>query len=274
MDMGIAGKVAFVAGGSKGMGRASAEMLAAERCKVAIVARTPSYIEETVDVLRAAGGTAIGISAHLSDRDDVNRAVAEVTEKLGAPDIVVGQNSNFALGTLDDISDEEFEQAFRDLTMSQIYLARATIPEMRRRKWGRFIHIGSQAAKEPRYEHPHMAANTIRPSAIAFLHSLARYVAPDGVTINYIGPGLIKTPTLQWYIANEMKISPEEADAWLAGEDVEGIKGGQGPAAIPMKRAGRAEEIAATVTFLASELAAYITGAYIGVDGGRHAYVM
>lgn len=274
MDMGISGRVAFVAGGSKGMGRASALMLAAEGCEVAIVARSQGPIDETVDTIRAAGGTAMGVSAHLSQRDDVKRAVAEITAQFGAPEIVVSQNSNFALGTLDDISDEDFEQAFRDLTMSQIYLARATIPEMRRHKWGRFIHIGSQAAKEPRYEHPHMAANTIRPSAIAFLHSLARYVAPDGVTINYVGPGLIKTPTLEWYIANEMKITLEEADAWLAGEEIEGIKGGQGPAAIPMKRAGKAKEIAATVTFLASDLAAYITGAYIGVDGGRHAYVM
>ena len=254
------------------MGRATAILLAAEGCKVAVVARGQADIDDTVAEIRAAGGSAIGISADLGSREGVNKAVAALAERYGMPDIVVGQTNDTTLGGFGDTSDEDYERVFRVFTMSQVYLARATVPAMQQKKWGRYVHIGSANGKEPQLSHPHIVANAIRPSTVAFLRVLAHEVASDGVTINVVGPGLTATPSLLNYITEKMKITPEQGLDWLSGKPVPGIQGGQGAADIPMRRAGKPEEIAAMVAFFASVNAGYITASWIGVDGGRHHY--
>jgi NAD(P)-dependent dehydrogenase (short-subunit alcohol dehydrogenase family) len=270
MDLGISGKTAFVAGGSKGMGRAAALLLAAEGCRVGVVARDQGDIDKAVAEIERAGGSATGVSADLGTREGVDKAVAAVTDRFGAPDIVVGQTNDFTLGGFSETTDEDYERTFRVLTMAQIYLARATVPAMQKRKWGRYIHIGSLAGKEPQFSHPHIVHNTIRPSTVAFLRVLANEVAADGVTVNVVGPGLTATPTLERYISEKIGLTAEEGREWLRGNTPPGIKGGQGPADIPMKRAGLPEEIGGVVAFLASTFAGYITGEWIAVDGGRH----
>lgn len=270
MDLGINGKVAFVAGGSKGMGRAAALQLAEEGCKVAVVARGREAIDEVVLEIQSSGGTALGVSADLGTREGVNDSLATIRAEWGDPEIVVGQTNDSTLGGFEDTLDEDYERVFKIFTMAQVYLARATMPSMRARKWGRYIHIGSMAGKEPQMSHPHIVHNTIRPSTVAFLRVVANEVAADGVTVNVIGPGLIHTPTLDWYIREEMKITPERAEEWLSGKHVEEIQNKQGPAGIPMGRAGKMEEVGGIVTFLASQQAGYITGEWIAVDGGRH----
>ena len=270
MDLGIADKIAFVAGGSKGMGRASAELLARAGCLVGVMARGQAEIDETVQAIRNAGGKAMGFSADLATRDGINAAVAALEAAFGMPDIVVSMGHDPSTGGFDDVSDEAYEQAFRNFTMSTVHLARATVPTMRERKWGRFILIGSTNGKEPQLSHPFIVANTVRPSTVAFMRALAHEVAPDGVTVNTVAPGLTMTPTLMNYITNKMKITPEQGLDWLAGKAVPGIQGGQGAASIPMGRAGKPEEIGGVVAFVASKYAGYLTGEWIAVDGGRH----
>jgi NAD(P)-dependent dehydrogenase (short-subunit alcohol dehydrogenase family) len=270
MDLGIAGRTALVAGGSKGMGRACAIRLASEGCRVAVVARGWDDIKVTVQEIQDAGGQAVGVSADLATKDGVARAVAAVTEKLDAPDIVVGQTGDMTFGNFADVADADYERVFRVLTMSQVYLARATLPAMRDRGWGRYIHIGAPNGKEPQMSHPHIVHNVIRPSTVAFLRVLANEVAADGVTVNVVAPGIIKTPTFRRYVEDHMQITMDEAAAWLAGSDVPHIKNGQGPAAIPARRAGRASEVGAVIAFLASTHAGYVTGEWLTVDGGRH----
>jgi NAD(P)-dependent dehydrogenase (short-subunit alcohol dehydrogenase family) len=272
MDLGIAGKVAFVGGGSKGMGLATARLLSADGCKVAIVAREPHSINQAVAELREKNALAIGVSADLATREGVNSAVAEVTAEFGSPDIVVGLNNDVNFAYFDDSVDEIYEEVFRNLTMSQIYLARATVPEMQRKKWGRFIHIGSLVAKEPQLMHPHIYHNTVRPSTVAFLRTLAHEVAGDGVTVNAIGPGWIRTPQFEWYTSVHMGFSDEQTAQWLAGELAFPHTGGKKVLDIPMRRAGRMEELGGVVAFLASDLGGYITGHWFAVDGGRHAF--
>lgn len=94
MDLGIAGKSVFFTGGSKGMGREAAAMLAAEGCNVAIVARTKNDVDEAVESIKDAGGSAVGVSADITNPDDVERAVAEVSAAFGPPLIVVGRRSS------------------------------------------------------------------------------------------------------------------------------------------------------------------------------------
>lgn len=272
MELGITGKVAFVAGGSKGMGKGIARILAAEGCHVAVVARGQEAIDETVEELRSSGGTAIGVSQDLATRTGVDAAVVQITYAYGEPDIVIGVNNDFNFAWFDDSEDEVFEEVFRNLTLSQIRLARATIPAMRRKKWGRFIHIGSIVAKEPQLMHPHIYHNTVRPSTVAFLRSLAHEVAADGVTVNAIGPGWIRTPSFEWYVSEKMGFTPEQTDEWLAGRLPFPHGNNDKFLDIPMKRAGTMEEFAGLVCLLASSLGGYITGQWIAVDGGRHSY--
>jgi 3-oxoacyl-[acyl-carrier protein] reductase len=272
MDLGISGRVALVSGGSKGMGRASARLLAADGCIVAIVAREQGSIDEAVTELRDKGGTAIGISADMATGEGIKEAVAQLTAEFGSPDIVVGLNNDVNFAYFDDSNEDVFEEVFRNLTISQIHLARATVPEMRRKKWGRFIHIGSLVAKEPQLMHPHIYHNTVRPSTVAFLRSLAHEVAGDGVTVNAIGPGWIRTPQFEWYASEHMGFSEDETKEWLAGRLAFPNTDGKKFLDIPMQRAGRMEELGGVVAFLASEMGGYMTGHWFAVDGGRHAF--
>src|SRR3954454_6739425 len=150
MDLGIAGKVVLATGGSKGMGRDAAEMLAAEGCKVAIVARTKTDIDEAVEAITKSGGTAVGVTADITNADDVKRAVAETRSALGDPLIVIGQTKFNIVGDFADITENEhYVDSFRSFTMSQIFLLQEVSPGMKAAGWGRFVHIGSGAAKEP-----------------------------------------------------------------------------------------------------------------------------
>src|SRR5690242_19593990 len=115
MDLGIAGKVALVSGGSKGMGRAAAETLAREGCKVAVIAREQSGIDQAVEAIMQQGGVAIGISADMATAAGIERAVQEVAERLSAPDIVVSLNNDFNFGSFDDARAEVYEEVFRTL---------------------------------------------------------------------------------------------------------------------------------------------------------------
>ena len=120
--------------------------------------------------------------------------------------------------------------------------------------------------------HPHIYHNTVRPSTVAFLRSLAHEVAGDGVTVNAIGPGWIRTPQFEWYTSKHMGFTNEETREWLAGRLAFPHTDGKKFLDIPMQRAGRMEELGGLVAFLASDLGGYMTGHWFAVDGGRHAF--
>ena len=261
MDYGIAGRVAIVVGGSKGMGRDAAEMLAAEGCRVAVMARTQKHIDRAVAGIVADGGEAIGISADATSKADIDRAVAEVTAAFGAPEIVVTQADFHVRGFFEEIEDDEaFVESFRTYTMSQIYMLRAVLPTMKAAGWGRFVHIGSATAKEPQNNPPHTVANGTRPSTVGLIKSLADEYARYGITMNTIAPGWIATRTTEWYLeTHEGLTDPDERRTWMIDK-----------AGVPAGRLGAPAEIASTIVYLCSELAGYLTGHYIAVDGGHH----
>jgi NAD(P)-dependent dehydrogenase (short-subunit alcohol dehydrogenase family) len=266
MDLGIAGKTAFVAGGSKGMGRSAAKLLAADGCRVAVVAREQAGIDKAVGEIVDAGGVAVGISADLSTREGVTGAVAATTEAFGPPEIVVGQTSDQTVGRYRDAADEDFEYVFRVLTMSQIYLAKATVPFMQSNQWGRFIHINSLVGKEPLFAMPHIFHNTVRPATVAYLRTLAQEVAPDQVTVNVVGPGWTMTSAVEGMF-RQMGVSDDEAREWFTGAT---SLPGLGTVNIPMGRAAEPDEIGGLVAFLASQYAGYLTGEWIAVSGANH----
>jgi NAD(P)-dependent dehydrogenase (short-subunit alcohol dehydrogenase family) len=131
---------------------------------------------------------------------------------------------------------------------------------MKEAGWGRFVHIGSATAKEPESKPPHTVANATRPSTVGLLKSVADEYAQFGITINTIAPGWIATRTTNWYLETHEGLDTEEARRdWMVNV-----------AEVPAARLGSPMEIASTITYLCSDLAGYVTGHYIAVDGGHH----
>src|SRR3546814_6132306 len=118
MDLGINGKIAFVAGGSQGMGAAAASILAAEGCRVAVVARNQERLDHAVERIRSAGGMAIGISADLSTTVGITASVEGVRSAFGPPEIVVAQTNDPTNGNLFALHDDEFRHIFQNFTVS------------------------------------------------------------------------------------------------------------------------------------------------------------
>jgi 3-oxoacyl-[acyl-carrier protein] reductase len=262
VDLGISGRVAFVSGGSMGMGRTTAELFAEEGCRV-IVAALPRHkesIDETVEAIRSAGGQAVGVSGDLTQRDDVESCIAAATAAFGPPDIAVANVDGPPPGLFFDVTDEAFGLAMNQMMMSVVYLCRAVVPEMRKRKWGRIVALNSVGAKEPPRELAHVLVNPSRAAVVALNKSLSNEFAGDGITVNTIGTGFIGTDRMYRGF---------QAQADAKGSTLEQVVGDI-EATIPANRVGKPSEIAATVAFLCSEGAGYINGELIAVDGGFH----
>lgn len=261
MDFGISGRVALVVGGSKGIGLETAKMLAREGCRVAIVARTQKHIDRAVAGIRNDGGEVVGVSADMTQQEQIERAVAETTEAYGPPLIVITQADFHVRGFFNEITEyEDFVDSYRTYTMSQVYALHAVLPAMKHARWGRYVHIGSATAKEPQMNPPHTVANATRPSTVGLLKSVADEYARFGITINTIAPGWIATRTTNWYLEHHEGLTDNEARRqWLIEK-----------AGVPAGRAGDPAEIASTIAYLCSDLAGYVNGHYLAVDGGHH----
>jgi 3-oxoacyl-[acyl-carrier protein] reductase len=262
MDLGITGRVAFVSGASMGMGRAAAELLAREGCLVAVAA-LPEHkdsIDETVEAIVKAGGHAVGVAADLTVEEDVNRAIATCTETFGAPDIAIANVAGPGPGDFFDVSNEDFSIAFHQMALSMVYLARAVVPSMQQKKWGRIVNLNSGAAKEPPSELPHILANTARAAVVPLNKSLSNEFGKDGITVNTIATGWIGTDRLVGYydrLAAERGVTAESLLSTLTAN-------------VPLRRIGKPEEMAGVIAFLCSEYGGYITGEFLTVDGGFH----
>lgn len=262
MDIGIAGKVALIAGGSKGMGRRAAELLAADGAAVAVVGLEADKkdMDDAVAGITAAGGRAIGVAADMTVKEQVLGAVDACRIKLGDPDILVVNVNGPPPGAFDDVTDEQFEVAVRDMTMSPVYLFRATIQHLKEQRWGRILIMNSIGAKEPPRFPPHVLPNTGRAAAVALAKSLADEWAEFGITVNTIGTGYIGTDRMYayWDRMSEQTGRPRDELLKVITDD------------IPAGRVGSVDEMAATMAFLCSDLGGYITGQFLYVDGGWH----
>lgn len=260
MDFKISGRVALVSGGSRGIGRCVAEMLAGEGCRVMIAARDQAAIDEAVAVIRAGGGLIDGISADMRTEAGVATAIAAARDRFGMPDIAINNVYGPVGGDLLGMDPEELVQSFRDVALSAVYLERAVVPSMKEKRWGRIISIGSNAAKEPPADLKHLFASTVRASVVSLNKAVSNDVAPFGITVNTIGTGWIATDRSTGYVDRLAAERGIDRDAVLA----------QVAKDIPMGRPGKPEEIAGTIAFLCSEQGGYITGTLIPLDGGIH----
>lgn len=261
MDYGIRGRSALVVGGSKGIGFEVAKMLAAEGCRVAVMARTETDVDAAVEEIRAGGGAAVGVCADVTQQEQVDDAVARIRNEHGAPLIVVGQAIYQRPGDFADIDDLDiYRESFEAYTISHILLLKAVLPAMQEAGWGRFVHIGSATAKEPAGYIHHVVANATRPSTVGLLKTVSDEYARYGITVNTVAPGWIETQNAIAYIERNIGVATEEhRRKFMLGE-----------ARVPAARMGKPHEIASLITYLCSEAAGYITGAWIEVDGGLH----
>jgi 3-oxoacyl-[acyl-carrier protein] reductase len=240
MDLGIAGKVALVTGASKGLGLGVATALVAEGATVAISSRSEDRI--------TAAAQQIGAHPFVHDAADVSGAAAlikRVEQELSPIEILVA-NSGGPPASPDALSFslQQWHAAYELLLLGQIALIEAVLPGMRERRWGRVLSLSSSVVREPS---PVLVLSSAhRAGLLAALKTISRQVAPDGVTINTLLPGLISTDRARELGAD----SPERVRE------------------LPARRLGTVEEFAAAAAFLVSEPAAYITGTTLLIDGG------
>ena len=260
MDLGIQGKIALVAAASKGLGRGSAEALAAEGCRVAICARTTAEVEQAAQEISAGTGSeVVPFTADLSKAAEIDGLLNEVRTRLGDPDIVVCNTGGPPPGNFASTDIDQFMPAVELSMMSSIRLTYGTIEAMRAKGWGRIVMITSVAVKQPI---PFiLLSNTARAGLTGFMKTVAREVAQSGVTINAVLPGTHETDRVRQTAqrrAEAENMTHEQALAAQAGSN-------------PMQRLGDAGDFGAVVAFLCSRQARFITGENVLVDGGAYA---
>jgi 3-oxoacyl-[acyl-carrier protein] reductase len=243
MDLGITGRVALVLGASRGLGRASAEALAAEGARVALASRSAG-----AELAEAVGGGAHAFAVDTGDAAAIDRLPVRVAAALGPIEILVLNTGGPPPGGALDADDEQWEAAFRSLVLTPLALAKACVPEMRERGWGRIVNVSSTSVREP--IPGLMLSNSNRMAAVGLLNTLAAEVAADGVTVNTIATGRFGTERLASMYGS---IETAEEQARLD---------------VPMGRLGRPEEYGDLVAFLCSDRAAYLSGTVIPLDGG------
>jgi 3-oxoacyl-[acyl-carrier protein] reductase len=274
MDLGLQGRVALVSGASAGIGYAVAEELARAGCSVMLTARTQSRLDDAASSIEAlAPGQVDTVSGDMTEPDDVQRAVAATRERFGPIGIVLSNVSGYMLGKPKPIEGAgvgafstappaAYREEFRNLVIGGWLVATAALPDMLAQRWGRILDIGSRVAREPDTSLPHALPNTVRPAAAGMHRLLAARLRGTGVTVHNILTGDIDTERGHNYwtaLAEKNSVTREEA---LAHEFER----------VPLRRLGKASEMAALVAFLCSERAGSITGQSLAVDGGmsRH----
>lgn len=249
MDLGVRGRTALVTGASSGIGEAIALGLAAEGVRLALAARTAGRLDTVAreaERLGAAGAAAFALD--LTDPDSVALALERVAREFGAVDIVVLNGGGPRPGRLSEMSLSDWDAAYQLLLRSMLNILESLLPSMRARKWGRVVALTSSSVKQPIDNL--VLSNAFRTALVSALRTLAVEVAPDGVTVNCIATGRVDTDRLRK----------------LYGDDEEKLR--QAAREVPIGRIATPQEFAPAAVFLCGQLAAYITGQTISVDGG------
>ena len=242
--MSMQGKVALVTGASRGIGRAIAESLVAQGATVIGTATSASGADAISAYL---GDNGIGLALNVTDAQSIEDVLAQIKEKFGDIDILVNNAGITRDNLLMRMKDDEWNDII-DTNLTSVYrLSKAVLRAMMKKRWGRIINIGSVVGTMGNAGQTNYAA--AKAGLVGFTKSLAREIANRGITVNAIAPGFIETDMTQ-------KLTEEQRAAILSQ--------------VPAGRLGDPTEIAAVVAFLASDVAGYITGETLHVNGGMY----
>lgn len=257
MDLGLRDKVALVAASSRGLGRAVAEELAREGASLVLCARAAQALDETADAIRRESGVRVTtVAADLAEPAGVGDVVHAALRDMGRVDVLVTNAGGPPAGPFEAHTPADWLHAVRTNLDSVVNLVRLVLPGMKERRWGRIVNITSIAVKQP--VDNLILSNSVRSAVTGFARTLANEVASFNVTVNNVMPG---------YTATDRVTALAEKNAALRGTSADDERA-RWEREIPAGRLGDPRELAALVTFLASERASYTTGASIPVDGG------
>ncbi|HEV2335569.1 MAG TPA: SDR family NAD(P)-dependent oxidoreductase [Stellaceae bacterium] len=245
MDLGLKGKKAIVTGGTRGIGRAIATLLAAEGCDVAICARHKGPLDEVVAALARSGVKATGGAVDVADLAALRSWIAEAAETLGGLDIFVANVSALAQG-MDEAS---WRKGFEIDVMGTVFGIEAALPILERSEAGSIVVVGSTAMAE--VYGPTRSYAAVKATLVPYVKGLARNLAAKNVRANMVSPGNVYFKGGVWNIVEER--NPEMFATMLAKN--------------PTGRMGKPEEVADAVVFLASPRASFITGTNLIIDG-------
>ena len=243
---------AIVTGGGSGIGLAISERLGADGIAVGVLDRNGDAAIEAAAKITSAGGSAIGVTADVTDRPAIDAAVQAVGDAFGAPTILVNNAGLDGFSPFLKLSLEDWNRVLEVNLTGTFQCCQAVVPGMIEAGWGRIVNISSSSAQGGQPLMTHYVAS--KAGVIGLTKALALELGPKGITVNTIPPGFIDTPMLR---ASEAK--------GLLGDGVEHHE-----RLTPVRRVGRPEDIAATCAFLVRDEASYITGQVIGVNGGRN----
>jgi len=256
MDLGLKGKIIIVTGGSKGIGLACARAFLGEGGRIAIVSRSPENLEAAMQVFPAPANDLIAVSCDLKAKAAATVMVKEVERRLGPIDVLVNSAGAAKRYLPEELNEEAWHAAMDAKYFTYIHAMDAVLPEMAKRSQGVVINIIGMGGKVATPIHlPGGAANSALMLATV---GLANVYGPKGVRINAINPGSTMTDRVREALKLEAKKRGQSEEEVLA----------QLQAKVPLKRYAAPEDIANLTLFLASNKAAYITGAVLPMDGG------
>jgi len=245
MDLGLKGKKALVTGGTRGIGRAIVEQLAEEGCDIALCARSPGPLAETVAALKTKGVRAIGGAIDVVDLAALRGWVAESAASLGGVDIFVANVSALAQG----MDEDSWRRGFEIDVMATVFGIEAALPFLEKSSAGTIVAVGSTAMAE--IYGPTRSYAAVKATLVPYVKGLARNLAPKNIRANMVSPGNVYFKGGVWDIAEQR--NPEFFKSMIARN--------------PTGRMGTPQEVSNAVVFLASPRASFITGTNLIVDG-------
>ncbi|NIK76274.1 NAD(P)-dependent dehydrogenase (short-subunit alcohol dehydrogenase family) [Paenibacillus castaneae] len=255
MELGLNGKVAIITGGSKGIGLATAVLLAAEGAEVAIVAREQESLNRAAEHIKEqTGKEPLVISADVSIPEDAQRAVAETVERFGGVNILVNNAGTSAARPFEEVDADAWTADLDLKLLGAVQFSRAVLPYMRRAGSGAIVNVTAIGGKTPSASS--LPTSVSRAAGLALTKAMSKDLAPERIRVNAVCIGLIRSAQIErmWQAK-----APELSWDDFAADPRHGI---------PLGRIGRAQEAANVIGFLVSEAASFVTGTAVNIDGG------